>query len=357
MNTVGISAAAKLFKKRRYAEVINILEPQLFPFRDNFLYHKLLGMSYLYTGDTGSAYTFLSRASHLTDFDPYVNQALGAIHFKEQENNRALELWLENIEHNPKDRLAQKSLQLIRKVKDEMSFYKFIESDKFASILPPEPFSFSPAHALLIITSLLVVCLGAFTVFNLMTPKAYNRDVLQNLAFNPTNAAYKSLNSDTRFIFSEDEIKNRLDNIFMLFEDYKDHLAIKEINELLLSNASDEIKNRCSLLLKEVNAPDFTNIGPTYSYEEILQDPQLHNGVYVHWKGRAVNVVEGEKQITFNFLVGYDNKQTLEGEIPVILQFGYIIETDFPYEIIGQVKSTDQGAYIIANSIHKINSF
>lgn len=84
-----------------------------------------------------------------------------------------------------------------------------------------------------------------------------------------------------------------------------------------------------------------------------MSESKLYNNCYIHWKGRLSNLLITENLIMFDFLVGYDEKKILEGIIPVIMNFGARIDSDFPIEVLGKIIETDDGYFIEAVSVHQ----
>ena len=128
---------------------------------------------------------------------------------------------------------------------------------------------------------------------------------------------------------------------------------MREINRLLLSNADNSTKQKAELLSSYITVPDFTTLKTNFSYQDFIIEPELYNNCYIHWKGRLSNLIITESLITFDFLVGYDGKKILEGIIPVTLDFGARIDSDFPIEVLGKIKKTNNQYIIEAVSVHQ----
>ena len=95
MKAGSLAEARKLYRARRFADVIRVLEPDVFKFRESFEYFQLLGFSCLHAGDLGGAFSYISRARQLVDDDVSVLLGLAAVHFRRAENETALKRWLE----------------------------------------------------------------------------------------------------------------------------------------------------------------------------------------------------------------------------------------------------------------------
>jgi hypothetical protein len=100
--------------------------------------------------------------------------------------------------------------------------------------------------------------------------------------------------------------------------------------------------------------PDFGSFDNLYSLTDIRSDPLLYEGCYVLWSGRVTNIGQSDTEIGFDFLVGYEKKEVLEGIIPVILDFAVSIEPDFAYEVLGQIVYDRSQIILKAVSIHSL---
>ena len=87
-----------LFSKKKYSDVIRILEPQVFRFRENFNFFYILGMSCLNQGDYGGAFSYLRRAGDIRENDLNTLLGLAVIYLKRGDTGNALRLWLDIID-------------------------------------------------------------------------------------------------------------------------------------------------------------------------------------------------------------------------------------------------------------------
>src|SRR6056297_3739474 len=89
-----LSRAERLLRARKFSQVISLLESQVFLYRDNVTFYRLLGTACLYTGDYGGAYSYLQRAQQIKSGDSRVELGLAAVHLRRREIPAALGLWL-----------------------------------------------------------------------------------------------------------------------------------------------------------------------------------------------------------------------------------------------------------------------
>ena len=78
----------------------------------------------------------------------------------------------------------------------------------------------------------------------------------------------------------------------------------------------------------------------SFTFQEVVRNIQLYSNCYIRWKGRLTNLKITEKEISFDFLVGYQDQKVLEGIIPAKLDFSAKVEPSFAYEILAQIIPT-----------------
>ena len=83
---------------------------------------------------------------------------------------------------------------------------------------------------------------------------------------------------------------------------------------------------------------DMRNFNLSFSFQEIHQFPQLYQNCYIKWQGRISDLVVTTKEISFNFLVGYQDKKMVEGIVPCRMEFEAILNEDYAYEILACVE-------------------
>jgi hypothetical protein len=160
---------------------------------------------------------------------------------------------------------------------------------------------------------------------------------------------------DATFILNEKEIRQALKTAQDLFDQYRDNEARREINRLKYSNASEQVKQKALLLEGYLKNPDITSISSNFTYAEIIGNPRLYENCYILWKGRFSNLRFTEELITFDFLVGYEKSQVLEGIVPVQLKFPVKLNPAYPLEMLGRVEVINEAAIRLqAVAVHNI---
>ena len=79
-----------------------------------------------------------------------------------------------------------------------------------------------------------------------------------------------------------------------------------------------------------------------------MKDPVLYRGCHVIWKGIAANIQLSPSQTSFEFLIGYDTRQSLEGIVAVLFDRALIVNPEQPLELLGRIVpvSGDRGEMI-----------
>ena len=139
MKGKGLGEARGLFRARKFPDVIRILEPEVFRYRENFDYFVLLGSSCLHTGDLGGAFSYLSRARQLSPDAVSALLGLAAIHFRRHETDDAIKRWLEVLELDPGNKVARRGMDLLRKGLTQEKLQELIDSGKARTLYPPLP--------------------------------------------------------------------------------------------------------------------------------------------------------------------------------------------------------------------------
>jgi hypothetical protein len=142
------------------------------------------------------------------------------------------------------------------------------------------------------------------------------------------------------YILTRDQAVNLYDKALSLFTVYRDEAAKININRILESNASESIKNKSRLLLEYMEPPGFDSFkqNDNSSYTDVKNEPALYRDVHVIWRGMAVNIDVTEEYTSFDFLVGYDTRRTLEGIVKVFFSSPVSINSERPLEVLGKIK-------------------
>lgn len=353
MNADILADAERLFKNHKWHNVIEILEPLTEVYHENKRFQYILGISYLYCGDIGSAYSALRRAQSLDFRDKDVLLALAAVYIKRGNTEKAIQLYIDILDRYPNCKMATRSMERLRSM---------IKSNKNFSSDPKIIFKFLPIKKRIlprIGTGLLIAFIVFSTVFFFYNKfkKPNTRpdiDVINLTAEDLEQATTGS--TQALYILTEHEIKTSFEKAKQLFANYRDDRAILELNKILLSNASPGIKEKCALLKKLAQPPSFLTVKDRFTYKEIIKEPLLYDSVSVIWKGAIANVQTGNGKCFFKLLIGYHDAKILEGIIEVLVPFETLLADGNGVEVLGKIRfsslSNPSTMFLEAVSLH-----
>jgi len=126
-----------------------------------------------------------------------------------------------------------------------------------------------------------------------------------------------------------------------------------EINRILGSNASAAVKQKARLLMTWLANPGFDSLKDNYAFADVVADVDLYLDCWVIWKGMATNLSETPSSLEFDFLVGYDTRNRLEGIIPASFTGGTTLDTDTPLEALGRIVLEDGRLSLRVVAVHQ----
>ncbi|MCX7655444.1 MAG: tetratricopeptide repeat protein [Treponemataceae bacterium] len=348
--------ASQLIRRKKFGLAIHLLETEIVRYHDSPRFYYLLGTACLYAGDYGGALTYFKRGRELKLQDPHILAGLAVLHLRRGETERAIELYLDILEKDPHHRLAQRGLQFIRKHGDPEKLLALVEEGRLISLYPPLPtIPRSRRKKFLLIAGLIgggsllygVGLIGGLFPNPLLKPRP---GIDQFVLLTEEKIAPLLIGETYHLILTQGEILRSYERALRLFSEYRDEAAKVEINRILLSNAGEPIKNKARLLKNFAVTPGFDTLRDRFSYEEVMKDPLLYQDVYVLWRGMATNVVVEDQQTFWDFLVGYDTKQVLQGIIPVRCEFAVDVDVEKPLEVLGQIIVVPHGRAVFSSS-------
>jgi predicted house-cleaning noncanonical NTP pyrophosphatase (MazG superfamily) len=313
-------------------------------------------MSCLQQGDFGGASSYLRRAIDLRDDDVNTMLGIAAIYLKRGDTGNALKVWLDVIEIDPENTYARRGLNYLKKNNDPDDFTDISSIDRINKFLPQPPKSrkkFTAAAFLipifLFIAIILIVPSFREVVFEYTGNISFlhflnktRRPEIPEIILD-SRKDFINLRSENTFTFTEKEVEKKLEGVLDYLHDYRDNLAMRDLNMILLSNASEYVKERARLLQDYVNPPELTKFKDNFDYSEVKEFPQLYDGCFILWKGKPANLEVTTERIAFDFLVGYHENNTLEGIVPVSFNFTIRIIPDQPIELLAGVMVDDTG--------------
>jgi hypothetical protein len=357
MQRKGLGEARRLFRARRFPDVIRLLEPEVFRYRENFDYFQMLGFSCLYAGDFGGAFSYISRAHQLRDDDPSIILGLAAVHFRKAENDSALKRWLEVVEAQPSNPIARRGLDLLRKGMTPDALQEFIDSGRLRTLFPPLRSRVSLAPILITVLGVLAVAGIVYMGIRLGlgAPGVSQRPGVSVIEIPSGISSFVDIGTDFPFVFTESQVRQTFQKAKNELLSFRDNLAVVDINRILLSNAAPAVKERARLLKGFVTPPSFDTAKDLYPYAAVIKQPALYDGASVLWRGKVANMKVAKDSVTFDLLVGYDQEKQLEGIVPVTLPFAADVANGNAVDILAQVVLNGSTPNLLGISLHRLS--
>lgn len=357
-----LEQAQVLLRKSQFKEVIGLLEPEIFRFRESPDFYYLLGLANLYLGDLAGAETYAKRANQLTKDDSNILSCLAAIQMMRGQAPEALVTLLSVQELNPAHKGARQALEALRQSTDAAALKLWLKSGGLALLTGLKAKNSRlkvpmPTKPLLIFGSVALVLASLFAAFPLIEPWFKTKDIRPGSAALelPRSSPLTSLEAKPEFLFNENQIREVFNLAKTYFEHFQDNLAMRELNRLLLSNASIQVKDKVNVFKTLIQKPDFVTFKDNFPYFDVKANPKLYLGCFVKWKGAVANLDLGKSVINFDFLIGYHEGQVLEGITKVTLNFPALIKTGQNLEILGQITDFEGDKLLITGlTIHEI---
>ena len=337
-----LNKAIILYRKRNYEGALKILKDEEDRYYGSFKYYYLLGVISLYAGNFIEAKENFDSARKIKMNDPSTMLGHAVLYLKRMNTVQAVDYYLNVQEIDPKNKIAKKALEVIRKHSAGEALSEWI-TEKLPVLFPPVP---RPAvntktiiNGALILTAVLTLTIWLINVFSGSFKSSSGRPTSDFILTSQERSDPVQIEGYYRYVLTRNEALNYYDRALTLFTSYRDEAAKKELNRLLESNASDGLKNRSRLLLNNMAVPGFDTFrrSDNYSYSDIKSEPALYRNVHVIWRGMASNVEITDEYTRFDLLVGYDTRRSLEGIVSVVFYSPVSVSTERPLEVLGKI--------------------
>jgi tetratricopeptide (TPR) repeat protein len=347
-----LTRAVRLARRGSYDAAVRTLEPEVNRYHDSFKYYYILGASCLRMGDFQGALLYFKRAREVRIRDPNAILGMAVLYLRRGETDRAVDYYLEVQELDSRNRTARKALGIIRRYAGQNRIADWLESGELRRLYPPlPPVPPDPGRLLLGGLAVLGIAGAAFIVLlrlhiislpgsrgprQLVAGTALEREDRERPV--ETGGAY-------RYILTRNQVLEYYDRGLSLFSEYRDEAARLCFNRLIESNASEGIRNKARLVISCMEVPGFDSFKrqDNYSFHEVVKDPPLYRGCHVIWQGMAANIQTGPSGTSFDFLIGYDTRQSLEGITAVEFDRALLINPEQPLEVLARVLPFDSG--------------
>jgi hypothetical protein len=334
-----LTNAARLARRGNYSGATRILSTEVNRYHGSFSYYYLFGVTCLYAGDFGGAKTYLDLARKAKMRDPLVLLGQAVLYLRRGETNRAVEFYLEVQELDEKNRLAKKALNIIRKNAGAEKFSAWIDTGRLPALYPPIPVPAASRRRRVIPALIMILAagLGLFCYLNL--PRRGDRTVEGIILDQGDRESPVESGGSYRYILTRKEVLDAYERGLNLFNAWRDEAARVELNRILESNAAETVKNKARLVMSYMETPGFDSFKrrDNVPYGTVIREPFLYRNVHVIWRGMATNMVVQDDRSSFDFLVGYDTRRTLEGIVPVTFDRAVALNPERTLEILGRI--------------------
>ncbi len=341
--------AEALFRKRRWSQLISLLEPLSAVFRDNARFSVLLGSAYMYKEDIGGAYSCFRRAESLDYRNVEAALGLAAVHIRRGETDKAVHLYVGILERSPRARKARLGLAYLRRHTGDGQ----LPAGQLRRLYPEPAFRWRPLVFALLVAALACAVVMAFpSVLTKFRESIPRRDGVSDIVLSPEETV-APVGSEGGFdiILTEKDALATFDKAKRLFSDFRDEAALVELNRLLLSNATRQVKAKAESLARYVREPSFLSMPDRFSFAEVAAFPRLYEGVGIIWKGLPANMTStataSGAATSFELLVGYHDKKRLEGIVKVVAGFELRLTPDRPVEVLARVRNSAGAAFFL----------
>jgi len=361
-----LSKAAHLAKMRNYEGALRILKAEEDRYYNSFNYCYLYAVICLHSGGFMEALDYFRRARQIKMKDPSTLLGLAVLYLKRMNTVQAVDYYLDVQESDPKNRIAKRALAVIRKHSDADALSEWLASEKLKKLYPPIPVTALTIKKMAMYVVLLAVFF--FAVIGLLSKLGVIGGPVKNSSSRPSadfvlsdedKSAPVETGGTYKYILTRSEATGLYNKALSLFTSFRDEEAKKNLNRIFESNASEGLKKRARLLFDEASKvpPGFDNFkkGDNVTYAEVVKELAIYRDVYVIWKGMATNIEVTDDYTTFDFLVGYDTRTTLEGIVPVVFDKPVALNNERPLEILGKIEPTNSvsGFRLFGAAIHQ----
>ncbi|GBU27640.1 hypothetical protein R84B8_01175 [Treponema sp. R8-4-B8] len=340
-----LNKVAILAKKRDYEGALNALKDEEERYYGSFKYYYLYGILCLYSGNYAQAHENFNLARKIKINDPDLMLCFAVLYLKRMDTVQAVHYYLEVQELDSKNKIAKKALAVIRKYSAGEALSDWI-AENLPKLFPPIPSPYVTPKTILkislIFAAFVILVLGILINVKAL-PNPFKSKNQRPIADFNLSAQDKNENVQVggyyMYILTRDQAIDLYNKALSLYTAYRDEEAKKSLNRILESNAPQGIKIRARSMLETMEVPGFDNFkrADNPSFADVKNESAIYRNVYVIWKGMATNVTVTDDGTTFDFLVGYDTRKTLEGIIPVVFSVPVSINMERPLEVLGKI--------------------
>jgi len=217
-----------LAKKRNYEGALSVLKNEEERYYGSFKYYYLYGIICLYSGNYAEAHENFNLARKIKINDPNLMLCFAALYLRRMDTVQAVHYYLEVQEIDPKNRIAKKALDVIRKYSAGEALSEWM-TENLSKLFPPIPAPSVTAKTILNITlifaaAVILVFVILISVKALPSPiKARNkRQTAEFILSNQERRESVQVDGYYRYILTRDQAVNLYDKALSLFTVYRE---------------------------------------------------------------------------------------------------------------------------------------
>lgn len=353
-----LAAARKMMRRRQFDKAITILQSRAEIYEDNFDYYLLFAVACLYVGDTGTASAYFQKARKIKITDTTLMLGQAALFLRRGDTDRALQYYLDVLDYEPGNKIAQNAMEFIRTKGDYSTICRWVDTGDIEQFYPP--LGMNPFKIAGVVLPVLACALGIFVaarflpVYHAESGARADLSALVLSVDERKNIQETDLSSGSfAYILSSSQINECYEKAQGYFQNYRDNMAQVEINRILNSNASLAVKRKASLLMSYLETPSFDTVKDVPGYSAVAKEPALYLDCWVSWSGRISNVVQTENSFMCDLLVGYETMKKVEGIVPLKFSVPPEIESEKPVTVLAKIASENGKLVLAGKSVYQ----
>lgn len=343
-----------LFHARNYKKLLELTSFNEEELKTNFDFLKVRYQAYasFHTKNffhSQHCFEILKKNNKLTSND---YNYIAFLHIRHNEREKAITNWCLALEKNKTNKTARKALDALRKKGSSI----ILTDDFFEEVTPKEPFKIPiiflcKTFVLLLVLSILSLLSYMLIKNIIVTLREKNKlefvelNKIEITDFN-TNLLETRKEKNKKYSYSEKEIKTKFERIKKKIVENKAVEAQIEINEILLSNASLNVKLKAEMLKTFILQPDYATFKNVISFEEFIKEKERYKEVYVLWNGVIKNQIIKKDEINFNLFIGDDEKGIIIGIIPVVFKKAHLYKNNDKVHVFGKIMEKNNNYYL-----------
>lgn len=355
MRKSTLDKAKILMKKRNFSVALAMLEDSTVAgyYHQHFDYFLTAGIACLYLGDVGNAKAYFDKARRLKTTDPTLLNAQAALFLRRGNTIDATMYYLDALQYDPENKLSKFGLDFIKNKGTPEEIARVLDCGEIERFYPP--LGLNPD---IITFSVFAAILGIAVAFAVLffsgkfTSKESSRGIdWEGYSFSNYSDFFDE-DGQSVYVMKDGELKKTWQKMKDLIEVSRDNAARVEINRLLNSNASSELKNQALEAAKLLDEPDLADLKDKFSPNQVLQDPILYSGCFVYWEGRVMNEVVDNNSYHFDLVIESENNTRMMA-IPV--RFSYVpvppVDPKKPIKIYGSINFENGRIFLNGKSL------